>query len=815
MSNQRTAQVVIIGGGVTGLSIAYHLARLGIDDVLLVERNQLASGTSWHAAGIIGPLRASMNLTRLAAYACELLPRLKEETGQDTGFRETGGYWLAAIDERMEELCRIAATGEMMGLDVRVLTPLECAEEAPFLETRDLAGALWVARDAQANPVDLCMAYAKGARAGGVRIAENVACTGIDTAHGSIRAIRLSSGETIRCKSVVNCAGVWAREIGRMAGVPVPLQAVEHMYVVTEPMSGLSDPLPVFRDLDNGIYIKGDTGKVVLGGFEPCPKVWDATGPDGDRAFLELPEDWDQFEPFMEAGLHRMPCLADAGIQHFMNGPESFTPDTRQLMGESPYLRGFYVAAGMNSIGMMSSAGVGRAMAEWIDAGEPPMDLWEVDIARFDRSAASTPFLVQRMDEAVANQLAMHWPLRQMATARGLRRSVLHDHHERAGAFLGETAGWERPLWFAATQDESSFRYSYGPQCWWPAASREGAAIRDRVALLDLSPFTKIDLAGRDCLVLMQQLCANDVDVVEGKVVYTPLLNRHGGIEADVTVTRESETDFRMVSGAATRQKDLAWIERQRARLELDVSISDATTTECVLGLVGPLSRDLMSLVTDADLSSEAFPFATMQHIALGMAPVRATRISFAGELGWELGVPVEYTGHVYETLVETGVSHGLSQAGMLVLDSCRIEKGFRHWGHELGPASTPLEAGLSFAVAWDKPGGFLGREALQRRRETGVERHLLMFAVEDAEPLLLHDEPIYRDGVLVGHTTSGCRGFRTGLSLSMGYVACPQGTPVQTLQDGSYEIGLGQRRLPMRPLKRAAYDPRGARMRG
>ncbi len=814
-SHQQTAQVVIVGGGVTGLSIAYHLARLGLDDVLLIERNQLASGTSWHAAGIIGPLRASMNLTRLAAYALELLPRLKEETGQDTGFRETGGYWLATTGERMEELCRIAATGEMMGLAVRILTPLEVAGEAPFLETRDLAGALWVAKDAQANPVDLCMAYAKGARAGGIRIAENVACTGIVAEHGCVRAVRLSSGETIRCKSVVNCAGAWAREIGRMAGVPVPLQAVEHMYVVTESMSGLTDPLPVFRDLDNGIYIKGDTGKVVLGGFEPCPKVWDATGPDGDRAFLELPEDWDQFEPFMKAGLHRMPRLSETGIQHFMNGPESFTPDTRQLMGESPYLRGFYVAAGMNSIGMMSSAGVGKAMAEWIDAGEPPMDLWEVDIARFDRSAATKSFLVQRMDEAVANQLAMHWPLRQMATARGLRRSVLHDCHERAGAFLGEAAGWERPLWFATTRDERSFRYSYGPQCWWPAAAREGAAIRDRVALLDLSPFTKIDIAGRDCLVLVQHLCANDVDVAEGKVVYTPMLNRHGGIEADVTVTRESETRFRMVSGAATRQKDLAWIERQRARLELDVTIGDATMTECVLGLMGPLSRDLMSRVTDADLSPEAFPFATMQRITLGMAPVRATRISFAGELGWELGVPVEYAGHVYETLFEAGAGHGLSHAGMLVLDSCRIEKGFRHWGHELGPDSTPLEAGLAFAVAWDKPGGFLGCNALHRRRETGVERHLLMFAVEDAEPMLLHDEPIYRNGVLAGHTTSGCRGFRTGLSLSMGYVACPRGAPFRTLLEGSYEIGLGQRKLPMRPLKQAAYDPRGTRMRG
>ena len=815
MSGSWNARVVIIGGGVTGLSIAYHLAKLGIDDVLLVERNQLASGTSWHAAGVVGPLRASMNLTRLAAYACELFPRLAGETGQDIGFRETGGYWLAGTAERMEELYRIAAIGEMTDLDARILTPGEVAEAAPFLETRDLAGALWVAKDAQASPVDLCMAYAKGACAGGVRIAEGVACIGIETTHGAVRAVRLAGGETVRCESVVNCAGAWAREIGRMAGVPIPLQAVEHMYVVTEPLGDLSDPLPVLRDLDNGIYIKGDTGRVVLGGFEPCAKVWDASGPDGDRAFLELPEDWDQFEPFMEAGLRRMPCLAEAGIRHFMNGPESFTPDTRQLMGESPYLRGFYVAAGMNSIGMMSSAGVGKAMAQWIAAGEPPMDLWEVDIARFDRVAASTRFLARRMDEAVANQLAIHWPFKQMKTARGTRRSALHDRLERTGAFFGEAAGWERPLWFAATDAERAFHYSYGPQCWWPAASREGEALRDRVVLLDLSPFTKLDLDGRDSLALMQHLCANDVDVAKGKVVYTQMLNRHGGIEADVTVTRTDEAAFRIVSGAAMRQKDLAWIARQRERLGLDIAIRDSTTAECVLGLMGPRSRALMSQVTDADLSSEVFPFATTQHITLGMAPVRVARISFVGEMGYELSVPVEYAVHVYETLVEAGDAHGLSQAGLFVLESCRIEKGFRHWGHDIGPDSTPLEAGLSFAVAWDKPGGFIGRDALLRRREAGVERRLMTFAVEDAQALLLHEEPIYRDGDLVGRTTSGCRGFRTGLSLSMGYVGCARGEPLRALLDGCYEIGLGRRRLPLRPLQRAPYDPDGARMRG
>jgi 4-methylaminobutanoate oxidase (formaldehyde-forming) len=594
VANETNARIVIIGGGVIGLGIAYHLAKLGVDDVLLIERNQLTSGTSWHAAGIVGPLRASMNLTRLAAYATELLPKLEAETGQATGYRQTGGYWLARNNDRMIELNRIAAMGEMAGLEARIVTPGEIADQAPFLRCDDLADGLWVAGDGQASPVDICMAYAKGARTGGVRIREGAGCIGIDTKNGAVSAVRLSTGETVRCAAVVNCAGAWARQIGAMAGVPVPLQAVEHMYVVTEPMPELPQPLPVIRDLEGGIYIKGDAGKVVLGGFEPFAKVWDPLGADGDRAFLELPEDWGQFEPFMEAGLNRLPGLAKAGIQHFMNGPESFTPDSRQLMGESPYLKGFFVAAGMNSIGMMSSAGVGKAMAEWIVAGEPPMDLWEVDIARFDRAAAIKGFLVSRMDEAVANQLDMHWPFKQMRTGRGVCRSALHDGFTEAGAVFGAPTGWERPLWFAHSEAERAFRYSYDAQCWWDAAARESQAVRDGVALFELSPFTKLDLGGRDALALLQQLCANEIDVAVGRAVYTQMLNRHGGIEADVTVTRIAESEFRIVSGAATRAKDIAWITRQRDRLGLEASVFDATSAEAVLGVMGPGSRALL-----------------------------------------------------------------------------------------------------------------------------------------------------------------------------------------------------------------------------
>ena len=542
MSSDENARIVIVGGGVIGLSVAYHLAKLGVDDVLLIERNQLTSGTSWHAAGIVGPLRASMNATRLAMAANEVFPALERETGQGTGYRRTGGFWLARTDDRLGELRRIAAVGEMAGLDARVVGRDEVAAAAPNLRVDDLAGALWVAEDGQANPVDVCMAYAKGARAAGVLIHEGVACTGIERRNDAVHAVRLSDGTVIRCETVVNCAGAWARTVGAMAGVPVPLQAVEHMYVTTEPLDNLPDPFPIVRDLDGGIYLKADAGKLVLGGFEPKAKLWNPQGPDGDRAFLELPEDWEQFEPFMHAGLERVPALEHAGIRYFMNGPESFTPDTLPLLGKSPFLDGFYVAAGFNSTGMMSSAGAGRMMAQWTAGGEAPTDLWDMDIARFDRATNAAPYLAARVTEAVGEVFQIHWPYRQVSAGRGVRRSALHDAFAAAGAVFGAPAGWERPLWFARDESESHIRYSYGAQHWWPAAEYEAAAVRDGVALLELTPFTKIEVRGPDGLALLQRLCTRDIDIAPDRAVYTLMLNPRGGIESDVTVTRIDET---------------------------------------------------------------------------------------------------------------------------------------------------------------------------------------------------------------------------------------------------------------------------------
>ena len=813
--NDSGARIVIVGGGVIGLGVAYHLAKLGVDDVLLIERNQLTSGTSWHAAGIVGPLRASMNATRLAVLADEVFPALERETGQSTGYRRTGGFWLARTPDRLVELRRIAAIGEMADLDARMVGPGEVSAAAPNLRVDDLAGALWVAEDGQANPVDVCMAYAQGARAQGVRIREGVACTGIERRNGAVRAVRLSDGTTISCETVVNCAGAWARAVGAMAGVPVPLQAVEHMYVVTEPLGDLPDPFPIVRDLDGGIYLKADAGKLVLGGFEPKAKLWDPHGPNGDRAFIELPEDWEQFEPFMQAGLERVPALERAGIRHFMNGPESFTPDGRPLLGESPFVDGFFVAAGFNSTGMMSSAGAGRVMAQWIAGGEAPMDLWDMDIARFDRAANTGPYLAARVTEAVGEVFRMHWPYRQASAGRGVRRSVLHDAFATAGAVFGAPAGWERPLWFARDESQARIRYSYGAQHWWPAAEHEAGAIRDGVGLLELTPFAKFDVRGPDALTLLQRLCTNEIDIAPDRAVYTLMLNRRGGIEADVTVTRIDERAFRIVSGAATRVKDLAWIERHRHRMGLAAEVFDTTSSEVVLGIVGPRSRELLQSLTPADLSNDAWPFAASRLIDVATASIRMTRMSFTGELGFELYMPVENAPAVYESIARAGQPLGLVHCGHFALDSCRIEKGYRHWGHDIGPHDTPLEAGLGFTVTWNKPDGFIGHNALLTRREAGIERRLLQFEVAGAHPLLLHDEPVRRNGKLVGHTTSGGRGFRTGLSLCFAYVPCEPGTPRSVLlEGGGYELGVAGERFPLRALARPPYDPGGARLR-
>ncbi|MFD1160436.1 GcvT family protein [Roseovarius aestuarii] len=790
--------VIIIGGGAIGLSLAYHLA--GRAKITVLERNQLTSGTSWHAAGIVGPLRATPNMTRLAMYAGELFPKLEEETGLSTGYRKTGGYWLARAPERMDELHRIAALGRQFGLTPDVIRPADI--NLPGLNTDGLVGALAVAEDANVNPVDLCMAYARAARTNGVNIREDAPVSRLLVDDRRVIGVALADGTELFADQVALCAGAWSKSLTDAIGAALPLQAVEHMYVVTEPMPDLPNPYPVLRDLDRGFYVKGDAGKLVIGGFEPGAKVWNALGPEGDRPFLELPEDWDQFMPFMEGALSLIPALADTGIQHFMNGPESFTNDTRPYIGRMPELGGLYVAAGMNSIGIMSSAGVGRVLADWMERNEPPMDMWEVDVARVDPLTAAAGHIEARMQEAVSDAFALHWPFKQPRAGRGLRTSMLHDRWQAVGAEFGLTAGWERALWYAADQRERNLPYSVGDQPWYPIACREAAQMETGTALIDLTPFGKFDILGPDALKLMQYLATGNVDVDIGRAVYTPLLNSAGGIEADTTITRLGAGHFRMTSGAATRQKDMAWLRRHAEGR--DVEVRDVTEAEAVIGVMGAGSRALLQRLSDADWVN--FDFATARNVLIAEHKARATRVSFVGELGWELNLMQEHAAPVFDALYAAGAR----PLGHFAVDGCRIEKGFKHWGHDLGSDITPLEAGLGFTIDWRKD--FLGKARLEKARKDGIARRLCLFELKN-NPLVLHDEPIVEDGKVVGLTTSGAKGMRTGLTLAFGLIDIRPGEKITQTAARSFEIDIAGALYPAQVLVRPPFDPSGKRM--
>jgi 4-methylaminobutanoate oxidase (formaldehyde-forming) len=742
----------------------------------------------------VGQLRATLNLTKLARYTAELYAGLEAETGQATGFKRTGSVSIASTPARFEELRRGASMAKTFGLDVEVISPAQVRELWPLLDGDDVVGGVYLPGDGQTNPTDTTMALARGARQAGARILEDVKVTGIRTANGRVTGVRTDQGD-IAAEVVVNCAGMWGREVGLMAGVNVPLHACEHFYAITEPVTGMPAGLPVLRDPDSCTYFKEDAGKILFGAFEPRAKPWGMDGIPEDFCFDELPEDIDHFTPILEAAMARVPALQTAGIRRFFNGPESFTPDNRYLLGEAPELRGFFVAAGFNSIGIQSAGGAGKVLAEWIVDGHPPMDLWDVDIRRMQPFQGGASYLRQRAGEALGLLYAMHWPYRQYETVRGLRRSPLHSRLAAHGACFGEVAGWERPNWFAPPGVEPVYEYSYGRQNWFPHAAEEHMAARRNVALFDLTSFAKFLVQGPDSENILQTVCSNDLAIPPGRVVYTPWLNERGGIEADVTVSRLAEDRFLVVAGAATAVRVLDWL-RRTTPAAARVSVTDVTSGYAVLAVMGPRSRDLLASVTDTDLSNAAFPFAALREIEIGTAPVLAQRMSYVGELGWELYVPCEYAGGVFDTLWAAGAGHGLRLAGMHTLDSCRLEKGFCHWGHDIGDEDTPLEAGLAFACAFDKTPPFIGREALQRQRQDGVKRSLVQFVLDDAGPLLYHNEPIVRDGRIVGRLTSGAYGHALGRAVGMGYIADPGGVDAAFVQAGRYQIEIAGERF-------------------
>ncbi|MCG5482347.1 MAG: FAD-dependent oxidoreductase [Sinorhizobium meliloti] len=806
------ARVVIIGGGVSGCSVAYHLAKQGWTDVVLLERKQLTCGTTWHAAGLIGQLRASQNMTRLAKYSADLYVKLEAETGIATGMRQNGSITVALTEERKEEIYRQASLARAFNVDVREITPDEVKELYPHLNVADVKAAVHLPLDGQCDPANIAMALAKGARQNGATIVEGVKVTSVLKKDGRITGVTCEqNGEsfTIETENVVNCAGMWGRELARQSGVTVPLHACEHFYIVTEAIPDLSR-LPVLRVPDECTYYKEDAGKMLIGAFELKAKPWGMEGIREDFCFDQLPEDFDHFAPILEMAVNRMPMLETAGIHTFFNGPESFTPDDRYYLGEAPELKGYWVAAGYNSIGIVSSGGAGMALAQWMNDGEPPFDLWEVDIRRAQPFQKNRSYLKERVSETLGLLYADHFPYRQMATARGVRRSPIHEHLKARGAVFGEVAGWERPNWFARDGQEREYRYSWRRQNWFENQREEHLAVRNGVGLFDMTSFGKIRVEGRDALAFLQRLCANEMNVEPGRVVYTQMLNARGGIESDLTVTRLSQTAFFLVVPGATLQRDLAWL-RKHVRDEF-VVITDVTAAESVLCVMGPRARELMQRVSPNDFSNEAHPFATAREIEIGMGLARAHRVTYVGELGWELYVSTDQAAHVFETLELAGADVGLKLCGLHTLDSCRIEKAFRHFGHDITDEDHVLEAGLGFAVKPGK-GEFIGREAVLTKRDEGLSRRLVQFRLSDPEPLLFHNEAIVRDGEIVGTITSGNYGHHLGGAIGLGYVAC-QGESEADVLASAYEIEIAGTRVRAEASLKPMYDPKAERVR-
>lgn len=800
----KSASAVIVGAGMAGLSTAYHLAKLGWRDIVVLERKQIASGTTWHAAGLVRSNIGSATLSRIAMRSQPLFEELEAATGQATGFKQNGSLGIADNPDRYEEHARAASFAKALGIEAHMVDAAEAGRLWPFLETKGLLGALWYPSDGQVNPLDYAQALAKGARALGVRILEGVKATGVIAANGRVVGVETASGP-IESPVVVNAAGMWAREFGRLAGAPVPVQACEHFYVVTEPIKGLPATLPVLRDMDGCAYYKEDAGKLLLGAFEPKAKPWALDGIPEDFCFDELPEDFDHFAPILEHAMGRVPVMGAVGLRKFFNGPEGFTPDQRYYLGETAELAGFYVLAGFNSIGVQSGGGAGQALAEWIDGGEMPFDLAAVDAQRAEPFQAEADFLTPRVSEALGLLYAMHWPHRQYETSRDAVLSPLHAETSAAGACFGEVAGVERPNWYARPGQAPVYEYSYGRPNWFENCAAECRATRQAVGLFDQSSFGKFEVTGPDALALLERLSANRIDVAPGRIVYTQWLNRRGGIEADLTVARTDEDAFLVTTGAAVRRRDLARLRRVAEGFGR-VDIRDVSRDLAVIGVMGPQARGLLQPLTDLDLSHDAFRFARTATATVAGVPARLTRITYVGELGWEIATAATDAPKLWRALLEAGGPLGAKPAGMHAMDSLRLEKGYRHWGHDISPEDDPFEAGLDFVVKLDKPADFIGRAALIAKQAAPLARRLVAFRLEDPAPLLHGHEPIFRDGEVAGYLLSAAYGHTLGAAIGLGYIKHLPTGKAASPTTAKFEIEVaGLRYLAMPSLERRA----------
>ena len=804
---QDKAKVVIIGGGVIGCSVAYHLSKLGWSDVVLLERKQLTSGTTWHAAGLIGQLRASANMTKLAKYTQELYFDLEKETGVSTGFKRVGSISVALTNERMEELKRSAAMARAFGVDVEEISPREIQKRYPHINLERVVGGVFLGKDGQGDPANIALALAKGARQLGAKIHERVTVKKVFKNQNKVTGLEWidQNGDRghIACEEIVNCAGMWGHSVGKMLGANIPLHACEHFYIVTEPIAELAQ-LPVLRVPDECAYYKEDAGKMLLGAFEPNAKPWGMSGISDDFEFDQLPEDFEHFEPILEMAINRLPMLEKAGIHTFFNGPESFTPDDAYHLGRTPEMENVWVAAGFNSIGIQSAGGAGMALAQWMQDKEKPFDLGDVDISRMQPFQGNKKYLFERSKETLGLLYADHFPFRQKESARGVRRTPFHEHLKSKGAVFGEVAGWERANWFSFDGQHDEYVYSWKRQNWFENSAKEHMAVRENVGLYDMSTFGKIRVEGEDAERFLNYLCGANLSVDIGKIVYTQFLNSKGGIEADVTVTRLSETIYLIVTPAATRLADETWLRRNQK--DYNVVITDITAAEGVLALMGPNSRALLSSVSPNNFDNEINPFGTAQVIEIGMGLARAHRVSYVGELGWELYISSDQCAHIFETIIDAGSDHDLKLCGMHMMDSCRIEKAYRHFGHDITCEDHVLEAGLGFAVDTDKP-DFIGKKAVIDKREVGLEKRLVQFQLTEPEPLLYHNEPIIRDGEIVGYISSGNYGHKLGGAIGMGYIPC-EGESPEELLSSKFEIDVSGAICAAKASLKPLYDP-------
>ena len=807
-----SARFVVVGGGIVGCSTAYHLAKIGQGEVLLIEQGSLTSGSTWHAAGLVGQLRTNANITQLLGYSVALYDRLEEETGQATGWKRNGGLRLACTPDRWTEVKRQATTAHSFGLDMQLLSPTEAQALWPLMQVDDVIGAAFLPTDGQASPSDITQALAKGARMAGARIVEQTAVTGFEVEQGRIRAVLTSRGR-VTCEKLVLCCGQWTRQLAATIGVNVPLVSVQHQYLITEAIPGVTPDLPTLRDPDRLTYYKEEVGGLVMGGYEPNPIPWAERGVPEGFAHQLLQEDWDHFEPMMTLALGRVPALETAGIKQLINGPESFTPDGNFILGEAPEVKNVFVGAGFNAFGIAAGGGAGMALAEWVASGYPPFDLWPVDIRRFGPNHGDVDWVRTRTLEAYAKHYTMAWPLEEMQSGRPLRRSPLYDRLKGMGAVFGEKLGWERPNWFAGPGEEPRDVYGFGRQNWFEAVGREHRAAREAAALFDQTSFAKFELTGPDAEAALSWICANDVARPEGRLTYTQMLNDQGGIECDLTVARLAPDRFYITTGTGFATHDRDWIERNIPP-GMNATLAEVTGSFAVLSLFGPKARAILQPLTRSDLANDAFPFAHVQEIGIAGCPVRALRVTYVGELGWELHTPVEVAATLFDAIMEEGAPHGLAPAGYRAIESLRLEKAYRAWGSDIGPDHTPFMAGLGWAVKLKSGVPFKGRDALVAQRQEPLARLLAGFTVADPGIVLLGRETLYRNGERCGWLSSAGWGYTVEQNIGLGYVRNADGVDRAHVLGGSYELEVAGRRIPAEVFLEAPYDPRSDRVR-